>query len=565
MSGLHDMQLLKSIANSILRTLFRPVFKDIHAVDGKITNLSAQVEEKVANLSAQVCSLIQADLQNRHQHIDEKQDLHTRVLKEGTDKHDSQLQYLKGIYQSQNFSVYAQFGEALRPQFHHILHSVLGNDFPLITRHADQLFTEILIGHLNPGGIWTLQQDVVQLSNLNDEPACCSDITPPPENLSPLKICIVSGCFPSLMHGGGGRLLDIITELSTHHQIDLFTHFNPALDESSLELIKNKLGHIKLLEDYRDLSVDSVEAWLRSINRDAGFYDVIQLEYPHTVRFINRLRKYGKKTGFTFMECQAKSHTEKLHSALEAENYTNISSQAREFWQALADEKYALDHADFCVAVTDTDSDFLKRLSPRKTHIIPTCLSQQTIIEESAKYIDAQSEDHTVVFVGFFGHWPNIEAVEWYLADIHPLVKEKVPDYHFMIVGSGDVSRLKQLSAEDKTVTVTGMVDSIVPYILKAKVCVSPLISGAGIRGKQIQYAALGRPSVTTSIGNNGLMFIQGESVLIADNAHDFAEAIIRLLIDNDLYEKIQGQAREIALKHYTWPRHLEKLLALYR
>jgi len=553
MGGLPDMHFLKSLANTLLRALFRPVFKDIHAVDEKLDR------------QTDLITRLQTDLITRLQTVDQKQDLHTRVLKEGTDKHDNQLQYLKDIYQSQNFSVYAQFGEALRPQFHHILHSLLGNDFPLITSHADQLFTEILIGHLKPAGIWMLQQDVRQLSNLTAVPARFSDIAIPSPLLTPLKICIISGCFPSLMHGGGGRLLDIITELSVCHQIDLFTHFNPALDESSLELIKNKLGHIKLVEDYRELSADAVESWLRSINRDAGFYDVIQLEYPHTVRYINRLRKYGKQIGFTFMECLAKSHTEKLHSALESENYTNISSQAREFWQALTDEKYALDHADFCVAVTDTDSDFLKRLSPRKTHIIPTCLSQYTIVDESAKYGDVKPEGHTVVFVGFFGHWPNNEAVQWYLTDIHPLVKEKVSDYHFMIVGSGDVSRLKQLSAEDNTVTVTGMVDSIVPYILKAKVCVSPLISGAGIRGKQIQYAALGRPSVTTTIGNNGLMFVNGESVLIADNALDFAEAVIRLLIDNGLYERVQYEAQKIALEHYTWPRHIEKLLALYR
>lgn len=559
MSDWQVIHFLKSIANSILRTLFRPILKDLQ-----------RVEERVANLTAQVDHLIQVDVKaevkSRHQAIDDKQDLHTRLLNEANDKHNSQLNYLKHTYQNQNFSLYAHFGEALRPDFHAILHQVLGNDFPTIQQHAEQLFTDILISHLRPGGIWRLQHDISQFTKSPAPPPDLSNASFPTGGApTSLKICIISGCFPSLMHGGGGRLLDIITELATDHNIDLFTHFNPGLDTSSLELIKGKLDHIKLVEDYESLTVAAVESWLRSINRDLGYYDVIQLEYPQTIHFITPLRKYGKRIGFTFMECLAKSHTEKLQTVLETADYEHISSQATAFWTALADERYALDNADFCIAVTDDDAHFLQRLSPHPTHIVPTCLSRYSITEAATNFSDMQPKEHSVMFVGFFGHWPNIEAMEWYLTAIHPLVKAAVPDYHFTIVGSGDVTKLIRLCAGDKTVAVTGQVESIVPYILKAKVCISPLVSGAGIRGKQNQYAALGRPSVTTSIGNNGLPYTHGESVMIADNASDFAKSIIALLTDETLYNTVQKQAQSIALDNYTWPKHLETLLTLYR
>lgn len=542
-------RLARSVASRILRIIFGPILNDISAVDAKVGNLAAQVDR-----------LIQADLE-----ADLKVDLHTRLMNEANDKHDTMLNYLKHTYHNQNFSVYAHFGEVLLPEFIHILQRTLGNDFPVIQRNAKQLFTEILIDHLMPGGIWRLQHDIAQFPHATSEVKVLPLITSSPVSSASLKICIVSGCFPSLMHGGGGRLLDIITELSINHQIDLYTHYNPGLDASSLDLIEDKLVHVKLVEDYHLFSVSAVESWFRSINRDVGYYDVIQLEYPQTVRFINPLRKYGKRVGFTFMECLAKSHTEKLDATLSVGDYDTISQQIRDFWMAMANEKYALDNADFCIAVTDEDAKFLQRLSPCPTHIIPTCLSRSVILEEAAKYIDVQSKENEVVFIGFFGHWPNIEAMEWYLSAIHPLIKAQLPGYHLTIVGSGDVTKLIQLSEGDNTVTVTGKVDSIVPYILKAKVCVSPLVSGAGIRGKQNQYAALGRPSVTTSIGNNGLLYRQEESVLIADKPSDFAGAVVRLLTDDKMYAKIQQQAQEIALENYSWPKHLEKMLVLYR
>lgn len=170
-------QFIKSIANGILRALFSPVLKEIHTVEAKVANLSAQVDSLIQ-------AEIKADLKNRHQHIDLKQDLHTRLLNEANDKHDSQLNYLKHTYQSQNFSVYAQFGETLRQEFKHLLGRTLGDDFQIIQHNAEQLFTDILIGHLTPGGIWRLHHDFAQFANpQKDSPSRQS-----PTKLQPLSI-----------------------------------------------------------------------------------------------------------------------------------------------------------------------------------------------------------------------------------------------------------------------------------------------------------------------------------------------------------------------------------------
>jgi len=145
------------------------------------------------------------------------------------------------------------------------------------------------------------------------------------------------------------------------------------------------------------------------------------------------------------------------------------------------------------------------------------------------------------------------------------LVKKAIPDYKIYIVGCGNLLKLHELTDGDSSVVITGPVESVVPYILKAKICISPLISGAGIRGKQNQYSVLGRPSVTTSIGNKGLIYKNEDSVLVADEPHDFAKAMIRLLTDEELYGAIQKKAKKIAMDNYTWKAHINELESIYR
>ena len=507
---------------------------------------------------------------NKQDSIHEKLDFHNNVLAqiqtEAIIKHDAQIKHLENISSSQGFSALFRYRDEHFNQFSEVIKRILRDGHPNLTSHLEEFFTEIFIGHMRPGGMWELKRDLfsfIDQSSLIKQEA-------PLQSLSgcrdtPLNILVVSGTFPSLLHGGGGRLLDIIVELSGKHHVDLFSHYIENLDFGTLEFLKDKVDNIKLVTDYDDFTVEQIGTWLRSINRDTSFYDIVQLEYPQTIRFINPIRQYGKKVGYTFMESLALSHSNKLEDTIKNSDYDNITKYSRSCWQSIADEKYAMLNADFCIAVTDNDADFLNRLDNRKVNIIPTCVSTFAIINELEKYKEIVPEENSVCFLGFFGHWPNIEAMEWYLKDIHALVKKAIPDYRFNVVGSGDISSIKRISEGDQNVIVVGQVDSIVPHLLKSKVCISPLISGAGIRGKQNQYSLVGRPSVTTSIGNKGLEYVHEESVMIADKADDFATSIIKLLTDEQLYKKIQENSRMIAIENYSWKKHIDKLLSIYR
>lgn len=86
---------------------------------------------------------------------------------------------------------------------------------------------------------------------------------------------------------------------------------------------------------------------------------------------------------------------------------------------------------------------------------------------------------------------------------------------------------------------ILGNVPSLAPHLEAARIIVAPIRYGAGLKGKIIEGLANGVPVVTTSIGTEGIGLVEGVNSLIADDAQTFANALVRLDSDHDLWESI--------------------------
>lgn len=149
----------------------------------------------------------------------------------------------------------------------------------------------------------------------------------------------------------------------------------------------------------------------------------------------------------------------------------------------------------------------------------------------------AFAEREGLLFVGGFRHPPNVDAVKWFVAEVWPLVRQKLPTIEFCVVGSNMPPEIAGLQAEG--VRILGFVDSVKPLLDDARVSVAPLRYGAGVKGKINEAMACGLPVVSTSIGTEGMFLVDGEDVLLADDPVQFAEAIYRLYTDQPLWERI--------------------------
>jgi glycosyltransferase involved in cell wall biosynthesis len=132
------------------------------------------------------------------------------------------------------------------------------------------------------------------------------------------------------------------------------------------------------------------------------------------------------------------------------------------------------------------------------------------------------------------------------------LVKKVVPSCLFVVAGA----KACQVFPEYAYRTDIQLVDSppdMRPYYNRAKAVVVPLRSGSGTRLKILEAAAMMKQVVSTSVGAEGLNFINGETVLLADEPSVFALKVIQLLKNQGKANKISEAAYNVVKENYDW------------
>ena len=219
--------------------------------------------------------------------------------------------------------------------------------------------------------------------------------------------------------------------------------------------------------------------------------------------------------------------------------------------------------ADAVVAVSDEDSAILKQFrDDQRIHVIPNGI-----------WVDRYQDDedginlpqHTIVFTGKMDYRPNVDAMIWFTSEIFLDIQQCVPDVKLYIVGQQPHPRLQHLN-DNPNITLTGWVDSVVPYLRSAAVYVAPLRMG--------QRHTLKAPG---SDGNAlchcrhiycqrwGLRTETKQAMKIVDQPGAIAKTITHLLqhpSDHaDLSQFAQAQVRE----HYDWSALIPRLLSVYK
>jgi len=134
-----------------------------------------------------------------------------------------------------------------------------------------------------------------------------------------------------------------------------------------------------------------------------------------------------------------------------------------------------------------------------------------------------------VGFIGGFGHPPNADAVDWFLAEIWPRVRDRDPKAVFTLAGSKMPDRFKALHGKNG-VNVLGYVEHLEDFFGSVRASVAPLRYGAGAKGKVAASLAAGTPCISTSIGAEGMGLNSGVNIWVADQPEAFAEAIVQML-----------------------------------
>lgn len=225
--------------------------------------------------------------------------------------------------------------------------------------------------------------------------------------------------------------------------------------------------------------------------------------------------------------------------------------------QKEAEERAWVQLCDVTTAVSEVDAEFYRSICPE-----PGRIRLFSNVIDLASYREvppppAGLKRPCIFLAGTFGHYnsPMDTAARWVLEEILPRVQAQIPGVHFYIVGKGSDRTLGHASGP--SVTVTGKLPSVLPYLCHADVSLVPLKFESGTRFKILEAAACGVPIVSTVLGAEGLPVVHGEHVLLADEPEQFAAAVVEMIRNKPMAQQLAGNCHKLVQQGFS-VEHLE-------
>ena len=159
-------------------------------------------------------------------------------------------------------------------------------------------------------------------------------------------------------------------------------------------------------------------------------------------------------------------------------------------------------------------------------------------------------DNRILVFTGAMDYWANVDAVEWFVQKVFPIVRSQIADIKFYIVGSSPSARVLALT-KIPGVIVTGKVEDIRPYLKYASIAIAPLRIARGIQNKVLEAMAMGKRVVLSPQAMEGIQAVDGEELYVATDEITFASKVINLISEESDVE--MNAARSRILSDYTW------------
>jgi sugar transferase (PEP-CTERM/EpsH1 system associated) len=395
-----------------------------------------------------------------------------------------------------------------------------------------------------------------------------------------MKILLVTSNLPyPLITGGKIRVWQLLRQISQEHEVILVSLLDSAEEVNYLPFLRPYCSRIETVVKRRRRSriklfsrilktifrgqpprnavayYPEMASKLREVVQEEKF-DAIQIEQSYMASYIEFLPKptqYKKIISLYDIGAVQSERIFRIQTDLRNRVLTGLDWFFLRNWEP----RYLSRHFDKCLVVSSVDQAILKKRAPDlDISVIPNGvdITQYDLLP--------MATSQKLIFIGKMNYAPNIDAVHFFCREIFPSVKEEIRDVELMIVGGAPVDSVESFSSND--ITVTGFVESVVPYYQQSEVCIVPLRAGSGTRLKILEAMALGRPVISTGLGCEGLGLTHGENIMIADTPADFAESVVRVMSDRELWKRLVQNGRRHVEAHYDWRVIGDNLLRVY-
>lgn len=156
-----------------------------------------------------------------------------------------------------------------------------------------------------------------------------------------------------------------------------------------------------------------------------------------------------------------------------------------------------------------------------------------------------------LAFLGGYRHPPNVEAVVFFVEQVMPLLRKRLPGVAFHVYGSHMPESFKKYEAED--VILEGFVETLDSVFESARLMVAPLLSGAGIKGKVLEGMSAGVPQVLSPVAAEATGLTHGVTAMIVQEPQSWADTIVKLYENEKLWQQISSNSMILARGNYSF------------
>lgn len=202
---------------------------------------------------------------------------------------------------------------------------------------------------------------------------------------------------------------------------------------------------------------------------------------------------------------------------------------------------------DRVITLTDEDRTWLERWYPFLRFRVST-LPIQFECAEKPPNPSTSTSYRDLLFVGNFFHGPNIDAVVWFINEVAPGLE---PGFTLHLCGLD--GPLDQIRLDNPHIRVLrhGFVDNMEEKFRNVGIALAPIISGGGVRVKNLHLACLGKAIVSTPLGNEGIGFSNWVHAVIASDSADMAQQLNLLAGSPEKIVELGRAAREFVRQRF--------------
>ena len=221
-------------------------------------------------------------------------------------------------------------------------------------------------------------------------------------------------------------------------------------------------------------------------------------------------------------------------------------------------EKLMLPKFSKSLVCSTEDRDYLINAGITNVDVLPNGVNLKSFSPQGSDAIIK----NRILFTGNMDYAPNVDAVQYFVDEIFPLILEKHPESHFVIAGQRPVKAVLDLASD--RIEVTGFIENLASEYAKANVVVSPLRIGAGTQNKVLEALAMNQAVVCSKVGFLGLGLKSGEGILMGETAQEFANHVVSILTSEELRKRLGETGGQHVRSTFAWAGISQQLLSYF-